>query len=218
MLKNMQETLEKGFEVLNKVYFNNELPPIVISIMSSPKTNGHFTINKEWRVEEERLNEINISAEHLDRPIENIMATLMHEMIHYYCQLNNIADVSQNGRYHNKRFKAEAEKRGLIISQGKYIGWSITEPSEAFKRVIKDAGIEKPMDINRDGIIDLSVLIGLLGGKDNGDDGKNKVLPKKPKCSTRKYMCPTCGNSFRATKDINVMCMDCNEIFVKVEK
>lgn len=220
MLKNMQETLERGFEVLNEVYFNNELPPIVISIMSSPKTNGHFTINKEWRVEEERLNEINISAEHLDRPIENIMATLMHEMIHYYCQLNNIADVSQNGRYHNKRFKAEAEKRGLIISQGQYIGWSITEPSEAFKCVIKDAGIEKPMDINRDGIMDLSVLIGLLGGKDNGDGekGKNTMLPKKPKCSTRKYMCPSCGNSFRATKDINVMCMDCNEIFVKVEK
>ena len=64
MLKNMQEVLEKGFEVLNDVYFNGELPPIVISIMSSPRTNGHFTINKEWRVEEERLNEINISAEH----------------------------------------------------------------------------------------------------------------------------------------------------------
>lgn len=220
MLKNMQETLERGFEVLNEVYFNDELPPIVISIMSSPRTNGHFTINKEWRVEEERLNEINISAEHLDRPIENVMATLMHEMVHYYCQLNNIADVSQNGRYHNKRFKAEAEKRGLIITQGQYIGWSITEPGEEFKKVIKDAGIEKPIDINRDGIVDLSILTGLLGGKDNGDGGKGKnmVLTKKPKCSTRKYVCPSCRNSFRATKDINVMCMDCNEIFIKVEK
>lgn len=218
MLKNMQEILERGFEVFNKVYFNDELPPIVISIMSSPRTNGHFTINKEWRVEEERLNEINISAEHLDRPIENIMATLMHEMVHYYCQLNNISDVSQNGRYHNKRFKAEAEKRGLIITQGQYIGWSITEPSEKFINVIKDAGIQKPIDINRDGIVDLSILTGLSGGKDNGDGGKNIVLPKKPKCSTRKYVCPSCGNSFRATKDINVMCMDCNEAFIKVEK
>ena len=32
--------------------------------------------------------------------------------------------------------------------------------------------------------------------------------------STRKYICPCCGNSFRATKNINVMCMDCNEQFV----
>lgn len=27
-----------------------------------------------------------------------------------------------------------------------------------------------------------------------------------------------CGNSYWATKDINVMCMDCNEILIKVEK
>ena len=153
MLKSMQEILEYGFEILNKVYFNGELPPIVISIMSSPRTNGHFTINKEWRVEDKRFNEINISAEHMDRPIENIMGTLLHEMVHYYCQINGIADVSQNGRYHNKKFKEEAEKRGLIISQGKYIGWSKTEPGEAFKNVLKEHGIKKPIDINRDGIM-----------------------------------------------------------------
>ena len=216
MLKSMQEILEYGFEILNKVYFNGELPPIVISIMSSPRTNGHFTINKEWRVEDKRFNEINISAEHMDRPIENIMGTLMHEMVHYYCQINGIADVSQNGRYHNKKFKEEAEKRGLIISQGKYIGWSKTEPGEAFKNVLKEHGIKKPIDINRDGIIDMTVLPG--NGSGSGETDKNKMQPKKPKCSTRKYKCPSCGNSFRATKDINVMCMDCNEVFIKAEK
>ena len=46
MLKSMQEVLEYGFEVLNRVYFNNELPPIVITIMSSPRTNGHFSLGK----------------------------------------------------------------------------------------------------------------------------------------------------------------------------
>lgn len=219
MLKNMQEVLEYGFDVLNEVYFDSALPPIVISIMSSPRSNGHFTINKEWRIAEERFNEINISAEHLDRPIENIMATLMHEMVHYYCQINEIKDTSQNYRYHNKNFKIEAEKRGLIISQEKYIGWSVTQPSPEFIEVIRSHGIEKPMDINRDGVqIDLAGLLGLLGGA-NGTDGANGVMvPTKPKCSTRKYQCPCCLNSFRATKDINVMCMDCNEQFIKVEK
>uniref|UniRef100_UPI004056B6E2 SprT-like domain-containing protein n=1 Tax=Acetatifactor sp. TaxID=1872090 RepID=UPI004056B6E2 len=219
MLKNMQEVLEYGFEVLNKVYFNNELPPIVITIMSSPRSNGHFTINREWRLAEERLNEINISAEHLDRPIENIMATLCHECVHYYCQLNGIADTSQNYRYHNKRFRDEAEKRGLIISQAKYIGWSVTEPSPEFIEVIRSHGIEKPMDINRDGVqIDLAGLLGILGGNGGTDGANGLTVPKKPKCSTRKYICPCCGNSFRATKDINVMCMDCNEQFIKEEK
>ena len=219
MLKNMQEVLEYGFEVLNKVYFNNELPPIVITIMSAPRSNGHFTINREWRVAEERLNEINISAEHLDRPIENICSTLCHEMVHYYCQLNGIQDTSQNYRYHNKNFKREAEKRGLIISQAKYIGWSVTEPSPEFIEVIRSHGIEKPMDINRDGFqIDMATLLGLLGGAGGADGTNGLVVPKKPKCSTRKYICPCCGNSFRATKDINVLCLDCNEQFIKEEK
>lgn len=99
MLKNYQEMLEYAFSVLNEVYFEGKLPPIVITIMSSPRSNGHFTINREWRLEEERLNEINISAEHLDRPIENIMATLCHEMVHFYCQFISIFQKSVHRRF-----------------------------------------------------------------------------------------------------------------------
>lgn len=217
MLKSWQEVLEYAFSILNEVYYNNELPPIVITLQSSVRTNGHFTVGKVWRVEESHFNEINISVEHLDRNIENVIATLQHEMVHYYCQLHNISDVSQNGRYHNKHFKAEAEKRGLIITYQQYIGYSVTEPSESFIEVLHANGIAKPLDINRDG----GVFIGLGGsGNNNGTDNTNGIEPKptKPKCSTRKYQCPSCKNSFRATKDINVLCMDCNEQFVKVEK
>lgn len=220
MLKSMQETLEYAYEVLNNVYFDGDLPPVVISIMSSPRTNGHFTLGKVWRAERDHLNEINVSAEHLDRPIENICATLLHEMVHYHSHINKIAVVSQNGRYHNKRFKEEAEKRGLIISYAKYIGYSVTEPSKEFIEVIKSYHIEKPIDINRDGekYIGLSGMGGMNGieGKDGTEGGIE--LPKKPKCSTRKYQCPCCGNSFRATKDINVLCLDCNIQYEKVEK
>lgn len=212
MLKDYQELLERGFAVLNKVYFNNELPPIVISIMSSPKTNGHFTIGKVWRVENERMNEINVSAQHLDRPVENVMSTMCHEMVHYYCQIHGLHEVSQNGRYHNKIFKREAEKRGLVIGYAKYIGYSVTEPSEEFKNIIKSYGLEKPIELNRDG--EIPVPIGVKGG--NGDGDGNTTAKKKS--STRKYMCPACGASFRATRDINVLHEDCNNVkFVKVE-
>lgn len=223
MLKNMQEVLEYGFEVLNKVYFNGELPPIVISIMSSPRTNGHFTTGRVWRAEMNLMHEINISAEHLDRPIENIMATLQHECIHYYCQtVLNVADTSQFGRYHNKKFKTEAEARGLIITRADGIGWSVTSPSEGFIKVLKEHNIEKPLDINRDGLfLDLLGKLG-KGGTDGVDRNGNtlitKVKPKYPKQSTRKYICPCCGNSFRATKTINVLCMDCDEQYIVEEK
>ena len=219
MLKNMQEVLERGFEVLNEVYFNNELVMPVITIMSSPKTYGHFSVGKVWRAEETTLNEINLSAEHLDREIENVMATLMHEMVHYYCQTKGIDDTSQDGRYHNKKFKNEAEKRGLIISQAKYIGWSVTQPSEEFINVIKDYEIEKPIDINRDGIR-FGISVGTDGDGDNNGTGTgvDVGVEVKKKTSTRKYVCPKCGNTFRATKDLRVMCMDCEVEFEKIEK
>ena len=220
MLKNMQEVLEYGFEVLNEVYFDNALPPVVITIMSSPRTYGHFTVGKVWKAEENHFNEINISAEHLDRNIENVMATLQHELIHFYCQLNNIADTSQSGRYHNKNFKREAEARGLSISYAKYIGYSVTEPSQEFIEVLQSNGIEKPMNINRDGVMGIAGIGGNGSGDDNGKggaDGKG-IQTGKRKTSTRKYQCPCCGNSFRATKEIRVLCMDYNEQYIKVEK
>ena len=220
MLKNMQEVLEYGFEVLNEVYFDDTLPSVVITIMSSPRTYGHFTVGKVWKADEEHLNEINISAEHLDRPIENVMATLQHELIHFYCQINNIADTSQSGRYHNKNFKREAEARGLIISYAKYIGYSVTEPSPEFIEVLQSHGIEKPLNINRDRMMGITGTGGNGSGNDDGKsgtDGKGIQTGRK-KTSTRKYQCPSCGNSFRATKDLRVLCMDCNKQYVKVEK
>ena len=127
--------------------------------------------------------------------------------------------MSRDGTYHNGKFKAEAESRGLIISQAKYIGWSVTQPSPEFIEVIKSHGIEKPMDINRDGIqIDIAGLLGGLAGLTGVDGVNGLTVAKKPKCSTRKYVCPCCGNSLRATKDINIICGDCMEQFVKVEK
>ncbi|MBQ6996450.1 MAG: SprT-like domain-containing protein [Lachnospiraceae bacterium] len=214
MLKDMQAMLEEAYKVLNRVYFNNELPTIVISIMSSPRSKGHFTVGKVWRAEENHYNEINISAEYLKRPIEEVCATLMHEMVHYYNHINGVADVSHSGRYHNKNFLREASKRGLIISYQQYIGYSVTKPSKEFTEVLKANNIEKPIDMNRDGEnYTIGTGIDNTGGTDN-----NIELPKKPKCSTRKYQCMCCGNSFRATKDINVLCLDCDMQYVKVTK
>ena len=97
-----------------------------------------------------------------------------------------------NYRYHNKKFKEEAEKRGLIISQGKYIGWSKTEPGEAFKNVLKEHGIKKPIDINRDGIIDMTVLPGNGSGSGETDKNKMSFMRKQLSCNKR-YQCNVHG-------------------------
>ena len=49
----------------------------------------------------------------------------------------------------------------MIISYAKYIGHSITEPSKEFIQIIKEYGIQKPLEINRDGVM---MVTGTNGG------------------------------------------------------
>lgn len=217
MLSEHNEFLERAYRILNRVYFDDSLPEVVITIQSSQKTYGHITTGKIWKDSWDSYYEINLSAEHLNRPVENVISTLVHEMCHLYAMENNIKDTSNNHRYHSKRFKAIAEARDLKISYHESIGWSVTEPTEKLIETIKEYHLDSPIEYVRMGAYDWA-------GGDNGSDGDNGngltgTNGKKPKkkSSTRKYICPKCGNSVRATKDVNIACLDCLVQMVKEE-
>ena len=44
-----------------------------------------------------------------------------------------------------------------------------------------------------------------------GSDGDNEGKQGKKKSSTRKYICDCCGISVRATKDVDIMCINCTK-------
>ena len=132
-LTNYQRTaqyLNKVFKLINEEYFNNELEVPTITIQSTVGAYGHVSVNKVWHNDTVATHELNLSADYLNRPIENIVATLIHEGCHLYALQNNIKDTSNRGIYHNKRFKALAEERGLQISRHETYGWTITEPTD----------------------------------------------------------------------------------------
>ena len=104
--------LEKMFRELNKHYFAGKLPEPIISLKKTPSAYGHITCSKVWQAGGENKYEINISSATLDRPIEEIASTLLHEMVHEYCMETGIKDTSNNGIYHNRRFKEQAEAHG----------------------------------------------------------------------------------------------------------
>lgn len=107
--------LEDAYDVLNQKYFEGALPKAGITIQSSPKAYGHFTPWNAWHENEHSYKEINIGAETLNREIFTVLATLIHEQVHFYCRINNIKDTSRSGNYHNKRVKIEAEKEVLLL-------------------------------------------------------------------------------------------------------
>lgn len=205
--------LVKVFKLINEEYFNSELKTPTITIQSVVGAYGHVTTQKVWHNDDDAMFELNLSADYLNRPIENVVATLIHEGCHLYALQYGIKDTSNHGVYHNKRFKELAEKRGLYITKHERYGWTITEPTEETINFCIKYGLSE-IELYRQSQIDVRGVSGI--GKGSGDSSKPPKRPKKP-TSTRKYICPKCGNSFRATKNINVMCLDCNRKFVICE-
>ena len=195
--------LEEAYDILNQIYFENALSKVAITIQSTPKAHGHFTPYDSWEDNNSRLKEINLGAESLHRPVANTIATLVHEMVHYYCHINGIKDTSRNNTYHNKRFKEEAEKRGLIISYSSSTGYSVTKPSDELIRLVYDMGWEYRIQLYRN----IHANKDAKGTDKSGSNGIGKEVDKKS--STRKYICPICGLSVRATKSVRIACMDC---------
>ena len=126
----VSQYLVKIFKLVNEEYFNSSLEIPTITIQSTVGAYGHVSVQKVWHNDNTATHELNLSADYLNRPIENVVATLIHEACHLYAMQNDIKDTSNHGIYHNKRFKALAEMRDLKISRHEKYGWTITEPTE----------------------------------------------------------------------------------------
>lgn len=132
--------LEKIFRALNAKYFGGQLEEPIITIQSTPRAYGHVTVAKAWHKGTTTRHELNIGAGTLDRPIENVVATMLHECVHLWNMQQGIQDTSRGGAYHNKRFRDAATARDLDISYDPRIGWSITQPTDALCEFILDQG------------------------------------------------------------------------------
>ena len=194
--------LNKIFNFLNEKYFEKKLiqPVILIQGKIKKSTMGTCSCNPIWQKsndEENKKYEITLSGKYLKRSIEEIVSTLLHEMVHLYCSLNEIKDTSNAYVYHNKKFKEEAEKRGLKIERAKTIGWSVTTLTDSTKQYVASLNINKEaFDYWRNAI---------------------EIKSDKPKVIIHKYECP-CGVKLSSTKELNVICGECNKKFEKEEK
>ena len=194
--------LNKVFDLLNAEFFENTLSRPTITIQSTPRAYGHFSLREDtWVSKLGGTHEINIGAGTLARPIEEVTATLLHEMVHYFDYENGIQDCSRGNTYHNRRFKAAAEAHGLIVTHSDKYGWSHTSPSDELLDFILENGLTDIL-ISRNEFAGFRVT---GTGTHSGTEGTTLTRTS----STRKYICPCCGNSVRATKEVHIACLDC---------
>ena len=199
--------LEKMFRALNRDSFGGELEEPIITIQSTPGAFGHVTVGKTWKRKDDWRHELNIAADWLERPIEELTATMVHEMVHLYNIKHNIQDCSRGGSYHNKKFKEEAEKHMISIEKHEKYGWTITKPTEALVEYIISQGWEE-IQISR---FPLAGLRGPAGDKTKGGETHTPEGEEKPKRTSWKHVCPKCKAIARTTKEFPLICGICKE-------
>lgn len=195
-LQNIIHELEDMFDLFNKKYFEDKLskPVITVSPDSTKGAYGWCTSWKAWKDGQREYYEINMCAEYLTRPFEQVAGTMLHEMIHLYDLENGIQDCSRGGTYHNAKFKKAAEEHGLIVEATEKYGYAKTQLSDEAKKAIEDFKGKSAFVLFRE------------SGR------KTEKKTTKSKSSSRKYVCPCCGTIVRATKEVKIICADCNEL------
>ena len=172
---------------------------ITVSPDNTKGAYGWFTTAKVWKTSDmddkikqgnfaNGYHEVNLCAEHLARPIAEVVETLLHEMVHQYNFEQGVKDTSRNGWYHNEAYRKAAEAHGLTVTKSAKYGWCETKLTEDLAKWAEDNFTK--FDLQR------RVL--------------EKAKRKTVKSHSIKYTCPCCGNSVRATKAVNIRCADCD--------
>ena len=197
-LKPVIDELETLFSKFNARFFENKLERLVITV-SPDHTRGAYGWCTSWKAwqngaKEGGFYEVNLCAEYLNWPYEETCSTLLHEMVHLLNLQDGVQDTSRSGTYHNKKFKETAEAHGLIVEKGEKYGWHKTSLSPEALEFVQSLGkqgftLVRPRPL------------GLKGSSKSGGS------------SSRKYVCPCCGTIIRATKEVHVICAECEVEF-----
>ncbi|MEY8748959.1 SprT-like domain-containing protein [Alkalicoccobacillus gibsonii] len=201
-IERMTNALHELFRRLNNSYFGGKLPTPAITIESKGKRQalGWCSVDAIWKGEDVEYHEIGMASEHIDRPFLEVATTLLHEMVHLHNALNGIKDTSRGYTYHNKRFKTQCEKFGMVFTMDKphdKYGWFNPSLSATTVALIENYDVDtQAFNIAR---IDFTAM----------GEGKKKQTSWKWQCG--------CNTICRTSKpDFNAICGDCGTKFINV--
>lgn len=151
----LSHKLQFIYDALNKKYFDDELPDVMLTVMTNTKATKNRRYDSwfypcKWEDRDGNpYHEINIDPQILNSSTLEIATLMQHAMIHLHCFESGIKDTSRNFRYHNDKFSAEAMSKGLICEKEEGYGWMTTIPSDDFKDFIKDTVPENYFEVIR---------------------------------------------------------------------
>jgi hypothetical protein len=192
LLNDLACELAWWIDLFNIAFFRDEPVPVpAISFERTKITNlGHYVIGRNAFGLKEN---ININRAHLNRPLWDVLATLIHEMAHSWQYMYGQPSKSW---FHNKEFQLKMLEFGIVINnRGCHMG-----VTGRFVYMLQRHGIT----------FDSLPDYGLAGGVLVPPPPKDKP---KGKSNLRKWVCP-CGQSARVgKKEFHATCDLCGEKF-----
>lgn len=201
--------IERMFKSLNESFYDGQLDMPIITVTPTARAYAHYTPWNAWESKGEHKREINISSAYLDRPLEYICGSLLHEMAHMYNDtVLEVSDTSRGGTYHSKVFKQAAESHGLVCTRTEKYGWSDTST------ILSDELIDWVLLHDEFREIELCRTVpGLIavGVGVKAADGSAPAITAT-RNNSRRFVCPKCGMIARTTRVARLICGDCMEV------
>jgi len=189
-LSDLAKVLYWWTDIFNMEFFKGH--PVPVPALSFEKTKattlGRYVVGRNpFGIKEN----ISLNLVHLDRPVSDILATLLHEICHSW---QAAYGKPSNSWFHNKEFRQKMLEMGIVVS-GKGCHLGVQDP---FVSLLKEHGVKVNGEESPDGII--------------------KIPPKpkpKGKSKLKKW---TCGcTNVRAAVKLEATCDICGNKFGIVE-
>ena len=122
--------LKENFLQLNETYFQGQLPLPLLIVSSSKTLLGQFwSLRNRARLLHAKKEKFIIRiSDYYDMPSEEYRNILLHEMIHYYIEYNNIKDTSPHGQKFREMMHTFNTKYGWHVSiSSKNSKWKIRQ-------------------------------------------------------------------------------------------
>jgi len=144
-LNKLAKDLYLWTDIFNSAFFkDNPVPVPAISFEKSKvSTLGHYVIGRNGFGVREN---ININRVHLGRPMWDILATLLHEMVHSW--QDRYGNPSKSW-FHNREFRLKMAEIGILVNE-KGCHVAVGDP---FVAVLKEHGVTVSGEQNPDGMI-----------------------------------------------------------------
>ncbi len=159
---NISERLMRGlygaFDHFNEVLFDKRIkdqPMFTIAAAGRRRALGWFGADR-WNISGGATHEINLSAEYIGRSFEELMETVIHEMVHHINRQEKIEDCNAQQR-HNKKFKVAAESAGLVVAKPTdrfaFGHTSLGDRAKAAIESLKEKVDMKAFEVARNGVV-----------------------------------------------------------------